>query len=79
MESRPKSEQFRKSRNNYFKRGYQIGKKSEAKIFVLMERNDKFYKFMNTDRPFWSSKADIVSPTALKPYAPLLTVLRTAS
>lgn len=63
MEKKTKAEQFRKSKNNYFKRGYNIGKKSQVEIFVLMKRNDKFWTFINTDRPFWSSQADIVSQT----------------
>jgi hypothetical protein len=61
MKRRAKSEQFRKSRNNYFKTGFKIGNKWDAKILVLVERNNKFSTFTNTDHQFWPSLVDIVS------------------
>lgn len=75
MMERDMSEQFRKSRNNYFKRGYQIGVKSDAKVFVLMERKGKFYTFRNTDRQFWQSQIDIVS-RAIHKYPILLLIVQ---
>jgi len=47
MEKRNKAEQFRKARNNFFKRGYQIGINSDTKMFIWMERKDKLYTFAN--------------------------------
>lgn len=63
MDRRGKSEQFRKTRNNYFKRGFKIGDTSEAELWVVMKRKDKFFTFMNTDNPL-PSQAEIVSQMA---------------
>jgi hypothetical protein len=59
--ARNKSEQFRKARNNYFKRGNEICQKSEAEILVLIRRRGKFYKFWNSDDLLHVSEEEIVS------------------
>ena len=58
---RNKSEQFRKSRNNYFHRGYDICRKSEAKMLVLIERKGKYYRFLSSDSLLHLSEEEIVS------------------
>jgi hypothetical protein len=58
MDKRNKAEQFRKSKNNFFFRGYKIGIKSDVEMFILMKRKGKFYTFTNTDHLF--SQAEIV-------------------
>ena len=46
---RNKSEQFRKARNNFFRRGHEICRKSDAEMFILIKRNNKFSRFMDGD------------------------------
>jgi len=49
MDKRNKSEQFRKSKINFFKRGRKIGVNSDAEIFIWIRRKGKCYTFANTD------------------------------
>lgn len=60
MDKRNKAEQFRKSKNNFFRRAIRIGIKSDVEMFILMKRKGKSYTFTNTDDPFWPSQAKIV-------------------
>jgi hypothetical protein len=46
---RVKSEQFQKTRNNWFKRGFKIGYTSKAELWVVIKRKGKFYTMTNTD------------------------------
>lgn len=64
MDKRAKSEQFRKRRNNYFQRGYDIGITCETDMFVLFKRNGKFYTFTNMDE--LPSQEEFVSKMGLK-------------
>jgi hypothetical protein len=57
MDKRNKAEQFRKARNNFFKRGYKIGIKSDAEMFILIKRKDKAYTFTNMNVPFCACQA----------------------
>jgi hypothetical protein len=59
--NRRKAEQFRKARNNYWRRGYEIGHKCGAEMLVLMRRNGKIYRFTNSDSLLRLSQAEIVS------------------
>ena len=59
MDKRNKAEQFRKARNNFFKRGYKIGIQSDAEMFILIKRKDKVYTFTNTNLPFYAYQAII--------------------
>jgi len=61
--ARNKSEQFRKARNNFFRRGNEICFKTEAEMLILIKRNDKFYRFVNGDDLLDVSGADVVSTT----------------
>jgi hypothetical protein len=58
---RNKAEQFRKARNNYFRRGHEICCKSEAEVLVLIRRKGKFYRFSSSDNILHVSEAEIVS------------------
>ena len=60
MNKRTKAEQFRKARNNFFKRGYKIGIQSDAEMFILIKRKDTSYTFSNTSHPFWTSQTETV-------------------
>jgi hypothetical protein len=64
MEKRAKSEQFRKRRNNYFQRGYDIGIACEAELFVLIRKKDKIYTFTNMDE--LPNQEEYVSEISLK-------------
>lgn len=57
--NRRKAEQFRKAKNNYFQRGFEIGYKCDAKMLVLIERNGKFYRFTNSNKLLCLSRAEI--------------------
>jgi hypothetical protein len=59
-EKRNKAEQFRKSKQNFFRRAYKIGVKSDTEIFILMKRKGRTYTFTNTNTPSWPSQAQIV-------------------
>jgi hypothetical protein len=72
--NRRKAEQFRKAKNNFFHRGHQICYKSEAKMYVLIERKGKFYRFTNSTRLLHISQAEIVSSADSKHPAPGLIV-----
>ena len=61
MDKRSKSEQFRKRKNNFFRRGYDIGVACDTEVFILFKRNGKFYTFANTEELEWPTKEDIVS------------------
>jgi hypothetical protein len=58
---RNKAEQFRKARNNYFRRGHEICHKSDADILVLIRRKGKFYRFSSSDNLMHVSEEEIVS------------------
>ncbi|CZT53517.1 uncharacterized protein RSE6_15137 [Rhynchosporium secalis] len=60
MDKRAKAEQFRKRKNNFFHRGYDIGVACDTEVFILFRRNGKFYTFTNTEELVWT-KEDIVS------------------
>ena len=60
MDKRSKSEQFRKRKNNFFRRGYDIGVACDTEVFILFKRNGKFYTFANTEELEWPTKEDIV-------------------
>ncbi|KAH8772309.1 hypothetical protein BGZ57DRAFT_855392 [Hyaloscypha finlandica] len=66
MDKRAKSEQFRKRRNNYFQRGYDIGITCETDMFILFKRKGKFYTFTNMDELVWPTQEEIVSKIGLK-------------
>ncbi|KAK0113114.1 hypothetical protein ONS95_014818 [Cadophora gregata] len=59
MDKRSKSEQFRKRKNNFFRRGYDIGVACDTEVFILFKRNGKFYTFANTEELEWPTKEDI--------------------
>ncbi|XMA13702.1 hypothetical protein WAI453_006493 [Rhynchosporium graminicola] len=61
MDKRAKTEQFRKRKNNFFHRGYDIGVACDTEVFILFRRNGKFYTFTNTEKLVWPTKEDIVS------------------
>ena len=52
MDKRNKAEQFRKSKKNFFRKGYKIGITSNVEMWILMKRKGKNYTFTNTDTPF---------------------------
>lgn len=60
MEKRNKAKLFRKARKNYFRRGYKISVKSDAKIFILIKKNEKSYTFTNTSIPFFGFQGEAV-------------------
>ncbi|RDL36279.1 uncharacterized protein BP5553_06891 [Venustampulla echinocandica] len=66
MDKRNKAEQFRKAKKNFFKRGYKIGLKSDAEIFILIKRKDKSYSFTNTNLPFCTCQAIDYNKTIAK-------------
>ena len=66
MDKRAKSEQFRKRKNNFFHRGYDIGVACDTEVFILFKRNGRFYTFANTEEVVWPTKEDIVSQICLK-------------
>jgi hypothetical protein len=59
VDKRAKSEQFRKRRNNYFQRGYDIGLVCDTDVFVLFKRDGKFHTFTNMNE--LPTDKDIVS------------------
>ncbi|KAG4411208.1 hypothetical protein IFR04_015662 [Cadophora malorum] len=59
MDKRAKSEQFRKRKNNFFHRGYDIGVACDTEVFILFKRNGRFYTFANTEEVVWPTKEDI--------------------
>jgi len=61
MDSRAKSEQFRKRKNNYFRRGYEIGAACDTEIFVLFKRNGKFHTFTNVEEIALPTHEELVS------------------
>ncbi|KAH7378949.1 hypothetical protein BKA64DRAFT_648372 [Cadophora sp. MPI-SDFR-AT-0126] len=61
MDKRARSEQFRKRKNNFFHRGYDIGVVCDTEVFILFKRNGKFYTFANTEELVWPTEEDIVS------------------
>jgi len=66
MDKRAKLEQFRKRKNNFFYRGYDIKVTYDTEVFILFKRNGKFYTFANTEEVVWPIKEDIVSQICLK-------------
>jgi len=61
MDTRAKSEQFRKRKKNYFKRGHSIGVTCNAELFVLFKRNGKFHTFTNMEEIVLPTQEEIVS------------------
>lgn len=58
---RNKAEQFRKSRNNFFRKGYAICRKSDAKMHILIERKGKYYRMLTSHSLLHVAEAEIVS------------------
>ncbi|KAH6701349.1 hypothetical protein BKA61DRAFT_681547 [Leptodontidium sp. MPI-SDFR-AT-0119] len=59
MDKRAKLEQFRKRKNNFFHRGYDIRVVYDTEVFILFKRNGKFYTFANTEELVWPTEEDI--------------------
>jgi hypothetical protein len=44
---------FRKRRNGLFKKTFELSKLCEAEVFLVIEKDDKFYTFRSTEDESW--------------------------
>ena len=61
-DTKSRRENFRRRRKNFVKRASEISSAFDAKVYVVIFKNDKFYTFKSTKSPSWPpSKEEIVS------------------
>ena len=54
-------EKFRRQQKNLFKKAKELAQMTDSKVYLSVERNDKYHTYKSTEKLNWPSERETVS------------------